>query len=333
MAIAASKGRGEIMCGIVGYIGSRGAFPILFDGLKKLEYRGYDSAGIAIIEGDEMQLRKSQGNLEVLGEKLKNENFQGRIGLGHTRWATHGKPSDANAHPHLDCRGKLALVHNGIIENFQEIKKTLEEEGHFFSSETDTEVVVHLIEKFFQGDLVKAVRRATKELEGSYAIAAINCENPGQIVAYRHDSPLILGIGEGEFFLASDIPALLPYTRRVLILEDGEMAELNRTNFRVFDSHGVQIQKEIEEIDWNPEMAEKKGFSHYMLKEIHEQPDVLRRLLSDPLQGSGLELPQIASILERLEKIDRIFIVACGTAYHSGLIGKALLERTTGIPV
>lgn len=321
------------MCGIVGYIGPKGAVPILLEGLKKLEYRGYDSAGIAVIEDKKLELRKAEGKLRVLEDKLSLEKFKGNVGLGHTRWATHGRPSDENAHPHQDCGGKLALVHNGIIENFQEIKRTLEKEGHTFSSETDTEVVVHLVEKFFAGNLSEAVQKATAQLEGSYAIAVINQENPDQIVAYRQDSPLILGIGEGEYYLASDIPALLPYTRRIIILEDGEMAELNRENYRVIGSGGELLNKEIEEIDWDLEMAEKKGFAHYMLKEIHEQPDVMRQLLEKPLGGSGIELPEIDAILKSQEKIDKIFIVACGTAYHSGLIGKALLEKATGIPV
>ncbi len=323
----------KLMCGIVGYIGPKGAVPILLEGLKKLEYRGYDSAGIAVIEDQKLKLRKAEGKLKALDDKLGLEKFQGNVGLGHTRWATHGRPSDANAHPHQDCEGKLALVHNGIIENFQDIKRTLEKEGHSFSSETDTEVVVHLVEKFFEGNLSEAVKKATTELEGSYAFAVINQENPDQIVAYRQDSPLILGIGEDEFYLASDIPALLPYTRRVIILEDGEMAELNRENFRVIGPGGNLQNKEIEEIDWDLEMAEKKGFPHYMLKEIHEQPDVMRQLLEKPLRGNGIELQEIDAILKEKEKIEKIFIVACGTAYHSGLIGKALLEKATGIPV
>ncbi len=321
------------MCGIVGYIGPKGAVPILLEGLRKLEYRGYDSAGIAVIEEQKLLLRKSEGKLGVLEERLKEEKFLGDIGLGHTRWATHGKPSNENAHPHHDCKGKLAIVHNGIIENFQAIKKMLEDEGHSFFSETDTEVIAHLIEKFYQGNLVKAVQKATSKLEGSYAIAVISQDNPDQIVAFRQDSPLILGIGEQELYLASDIPALLPYTRKVIILDDGELAELNRKNYQIFDLQGNILEKEIEEIDWDLEMAEKKGFPHYMLKEIHEQPDVLRQLLTTPLKDDGIDLPELGSILDFQKKIDRIFIVACGTAYHSGLIGKALLEKTTKIPV
>ncbi len=321
------------MCGIVGYIGPERAVPILVEGLKKLEYRGYDSAGVAVLEEDQLHLRKSAGNLAVLDNIIHKEKIPGVMGLGHTRWATHGAPTDKNAHPHLDCAGEIALVHNGIIENFQGIKKQLEKEGHSFATDTDTEVVAHLIEKYYEGDLVEAVRRATHDLEGSYALAVIHRKNPDRIVAFRQDSPLILGIGEGCHFLASDIPALLPHTRRVVILEEGEMAELKNKSFRVWGPGGQERKKEIEQVDWDVQMAEKKGHPHYMLKEINEQPAVLRQLLQEPLSGDKVEIPGIKKILDQLEDIERIFIVACGTAYHSGLTGKFLLEKAWGIPV
>ncbi len=321
------------MCGIVGYIGSERAVPILVEGLKKLEYRGYDSAGVAVLEEDQLHLRKSAGNLAVLDKIIQKEKIPGCMGLGHTRWATHGAPTDKNAHPHLDCAGEIAVVHNGIIENFQEIKAELEKEGHSFATETDTEVVAHLIEKYYEGELVEAVHRATQDLAGSYALAVIHRKTPDRIVAFRQDSPLILGIGADCHFLASDIPALLPYTREVVILEEGEMAELKKQSFRVWDPGGQEREKEIEQVQWDVQMAEKKGYPHYMLKEIYEQPAVLRQLLQEPLSGDQVEIPGVKKILEQMEDIERIFIVACGTAYHSGLIGKFLLERAWGIPV
>lgn len=323
------------MCGIVGYIGSERAVPILVEGLKKLEYRGYDSAGVAVLEEGLLHLRKSAGNLTVLDNIIQKEKIPGCMGLGHTRWATHGAPTDKNAHPHLDCAGEIAVVHNGIIENFQGIKAGLEKEGHSFATDTDTEVLAHLIEKYYEGELVEAVHRATRDLEGSYALAVIHRKTPDRIVAFRQDSPLILGIGADCHFLASDIPALLPYTRKVVILEEGEMAELKKQSFRVWDPGGEEREKEkeIEQVEWDVQMAEKKGYPHYMLKEIYEQPAVLRQLLQEPLSGDQVEIPGVKKILEQMEDIERIFIVACGTAYHSGLIGKFLLERAWGIPV
>jgi len=323
------------MCGIVGYIGTKPAVPILINGLKKLEYRGYDSAGIAVIEGNEIKITKSVGKIANLEEKLAGAVLNVATGIGHTRWATHGKPSDENAHPHADCTGKFAVVHNGIIENYLELKDELIAEGHTFRSETDTEVLAHLLEKYYDGDLLEAVLKLQKRLHGSYAVAFLTANEPGRIVAVRKDSPLVVGLGESENFLASDIPAILAYTRETYILEDGEIAELTANTVRVYDIDGNPVDKEIYIVSWNAEEAEKGGYAHFMQKEIFEQPKALRDTLAGRLDAENLEvkLLEIEGNLSYYQGLNRIFISACGTAYHAGLVGKYLLEKLVRIPV
>ncbi len=321
------------MCGIVGYVGEQQAVPILLGGLKKLEYRGYDSAGIAIYNGQRLAIKREVGNLDVLWETVAEDSPQGTWGLGHTRWATHGRPTHENAHPHSDCSGNFVVVHNGIIENFQELRTQLEKKGHLFCSETDTEIIAHLIEELYQGDLLQAVSQAVKELQGSYAMAVMSTQDPYNIVAVRQDSPLIVGVGEKENFLASDIPALLDHTRRIVIMENGEMVQLTPQEIEFFSLGGTTINKEVEEIDWDPEMVEKGGFPHFMLKEINEEPATLRHVMAGRLEKDGIKLEEFQLDQEQLAKIDKIFIVACGTAYHSGLVGKKALEEMTQIPV
>ncbi|NYE58722.1 glutamine--fructose-6-phosphate transaminase (isomerizing) [Carboxydothermus ferrireducens] len=323
------------MCGIVGYIGPKPAAPILISGLKKLEYRGYDSAGIAVIEDSHIKITKSVGKIANLEEKLAGVILNATTGIGHTRWATHGKPSDENAHPHLDCTGKFAVVHNGIIENYLDLKEELMAEGHTFRSETDTEVLAHLLEKYYAGDLLEAVIKLQKRLHGSYAAAFLALEEPGRIVAVRKDSPLIVGLGDGENFLASDIPAILNHTRKTYILQDGEIAELTANTVKVYDMEGNPVAKEIYEVTWNAEEAEKGGYAHFMQKEIFEQPKALRDTLAGRLDAENLEvkLPEIEENLEFYKSLNRIFISACGTAYHAGLVGKYLLEKLVRIPV
>ncbi|GAV21833.1 glutamine--fructose-6-phosphate transaminase (isomerizing) [Carboxydothermus pertinax] len=323
------------MCGIVGYIGPNPAAPILINGLKKLEYRGYDSAGIAVIEDNEIRITKSVGKIANLEEKLAGVVLNAAAGIGHTRWATHGKPSDENAHPHYDCTGKFAVVHNGIIENYLELKEELIAEGHTFRSETDTEVLAHLLEKYYDGDLLEAVIKLQKRLHGSYAVAFLAANEPGRIVAVRKDSPLVVGLGEGENFLASDIPAILAHTRKTYILEDGEIAELTANTVKIYDMDGNPVAKEIYEVTWNAEEAEKGGYAHFMQKEIFEQPKALRDTLAGRLDLESLEvkLPEIEANLSYYQNLNRIFISACGTAYHAGLVGKYLLEKLVRIPV
>ncbi|MQL51280.1 glutamine--fructose-6-phosphate transaminase (isomerizing), partial [Desulfofundulus thermobenzoicus] len=323
------------MCGIVGYIGPRRAVPILLDGLAKLEYRGYDSAGIAVLENGELQVHKRAGKLSALAESLAVDGFQARAGIGHTRWATHGRPSDTNAHPHTDCRGRIAVVHNGIIENYLELREWLVEEGHAFKSETDTEVLPHLVEHFYRGDLAQAVRRAVERIRGSYAMVVLAVDEPGRLVAVRQDSPLVVGLGRGENFLASDIPALLAHTRRAYILDDGEMAVLTPEEVKVFHRNGEPVQKPVFEVKWEAAQAEKNGFAHFMLKEIHEQPRALRDTLKGRLSddGSRVVLRELHMDEQKLKDLRRIFITACGTAYHAGLVGKYVLEQLARIPV
>jgi len=322
------------MCGIVGYIGNKEAAPILLSGLKKLEYRGYDSAGIAVQEESGIKLVKKEGKLQRLNEAAEDELFTGGTGIGHTRWATHGKPSDLNSHPHTDSFSRVVIVHNGIIENFRELKKKLISEGHEFSSETDTEVAAHLISYYYEDDIKAAVKEAVKELEGSFAMAVMSQTEKDRIIAVRKDSPLIVGIGENENFLASDIPAYLDYTDDFYILEDEEMADIRKNEVRIYSFSGELIaDKRRTRIDWDAEMAEKQGYDHFMLKEINEQPESLKWLLQDRLVDGELDLS--ASGLEKqwLNNYNKIHIVACGTAYHSGYLAKYLLEDTLRIPI
>lgn len=322
------------MCGIVGYIGDREAAPILFDGLRRLEYRGYDSAGLAVLNGQGLALVKGAGKLHLLGERLAQAPPQGTAGIGHTRWATHGEPSDRNAHPHTDCRSRLAVVHNGIIENYQELRHWLALQGHEMRSDTDTEVLPHLIEHYYQGDLLAAVFAAVKHLKGSYALAVVSEAEPDRIVAVRKDSPLVIGLGEGENYLASDIPALLPYTRRTYLLADGEVAELRRDRVTVRDAKGRTVAKEVFRVTWDAAAAEKGGYPHFMLKEIHEQPRAARDCLRGRLKiaHGRVDLPELAPLAERVAAAHKVFFVACGTAYHAGLVGKALVEKLCGLP-
>jgi len=324
------------MCGIIGYIGSKNVVSVLLDGLKKLEYRGYDSAGIAVVgEEGKLNIRRVKGKISLLEENLKSSPLEGSFGVGHTRWATHGSPSEENAHPHRDCTGSLVVVHNGIIENYLTLKRGLEKEGHKFLTETDTEVIAHLIEKYFQGQLEEATLKAVGKLDGAFAIAAISTQNPRKIVAAKMGPPAVIGFGDGEYFVSSDVNPILSHTQKVIFLEDEEMAvvEPEGVNFKNFK--GRKLHKKVEEVSWSPLMAEKRGFKHFMLKEIFEQPQVIR----DTLQGR-LSLDRGKILLEEtgispqvLRNTKRIVIIACGTSYHAGLIGKYLLESLTQIPV
>ncbi|MGO1651773.1 glutamine--fructose-6-phosphate transaminase (isomerizing) [Senegalia sp. (in: firmicutes)] len=322
------------MCGIVGYIGNRQASDILVEGLSKLEYRGYDSAGVAILNNDNLGLRKYKGRLQVLKDNLEKESLEGNIGIGHTRWATHGEPSDRNSHPHANSSGNIAVVHNGIIENYMEIKEKLKSNGYECVSETDTEVIAHLIDMHYEGDLVEAVQRAVKELEGAYALGVINKESPDKLIAVRKDSPLIIGIGEDENFIASDIPAVLKYTRNIFIMEDGEMAIVKKDHISLMTTCGKSIEKEVYVVDWDIEAAEKGGYDHFMLKEIFEQPKAVKDTLSPRLnKNNDIRLDDITLTKEDLDNINRVYIVACGTAYHAGLLGKSLIQKYVNVPV
>ncbi|MBO8127424.1 MAG: glutamine--fructose-6-phosphate transaminase (isomerizing) [Firmicutes bacterium] len=322
------------MCGIVGYIGPQPAAPLLLRGLEKLEYRGYDSAGLAVREDDKLRVIKTVGRLQDLRDILEHTAApRGTLGIGHTRWATHGRPSDENAHPHTDCSGRIAVVHNGIIENYKELREWLVEDGHTFKSETDTETVAHLIESFYEGDLVAAVRKTIKRLEGSYALGVIHLDEPEVLVAARQDSPLIVGLGEGENFLASDIPAVLEHTRKVYILDDGEVARLTADKVEIIDATGSPVDKDVFEVAWDPVMAEKGGYDHFMIKEIYEQPKAVRDTLKGRVAEGRVVLDDVDLDSETAKKIKKIYITAAGTAYHAGLVGKYVIEKLARIPV
>jgi len=323
------------MCGIVGYIGNRNTQEILIEGLKKLEYRGYDSAGIAVHTGERLEIRKSKGRLTVLEEKLKDDPLHGSVGIGHTRWATHGKPSDINSHPHTDNSRKFTVVHNGIIENYLELREELSIAGHTFVSETDTEVVSHLIADEYDGDIVTAVQRAVKRMRGAFALGVLTEHEPDRLVAVRYASPLIIGIGQGEFFIASDIPAILEHTRDVYILEDGEMAVLTRQGVEVMTTDGRPVAKSVFHVDWDLMTAEKGGYEHFMLKEIHEQPKAYRDTMGSRISPDGRKvvLPELKMTADDIRAIRRAHIVACGTALHAGLVGKHVIEGLARIPV
>ena len=320
------------MCGIVGYIGDREAQNILLKSLSRLEYRGYDSAGLAIIKGKKMQLVKKKGKLNILAADLRTEALEGSTGIGHTRWATHGVPSDTNAHPHLDCKGRIAVAHNGIIENYLELKEKLQKEGHKFVSETDTEVIAHLIEKFYLGDIAEAVRKAVKVLQGSYAIAVIHKDEPFKLVGVRCDSPLIVGIGRGENFLASDVPAVLDHTKEVIYLNNHEFVVLTRDHIMIKDLEGRGIDRKPSKINWDISQAEKGGYKHFMLKEIFEQAHIIDNILDERCKDGKISFHELKINDSELEKIERIAIVACGTAYHAGLTGKYMLEEYAKVP-
>jgi len=312
------------MCGIAGYIGNRNAPEILFDMLKRLEYRGYDSAGLAFITDQTIVIPKDKGKVDEVRAKVKPARHRSNIGVAHTRWATHGKPSQLNAHPHADCTRRIAVAHNGIIENYAELARELSERGHRFDSETDTEVIAHLIEGYFAGDFLEAFRKTLERLEGSYAITAVSLESPDKIFIARKESPLLIGVGEGENFIASDAPAFLPLTKKAVYLEDYEYGFVSRDGFAVWDlKSGKRIPKKVQEISWSVEEAEKGGFHHFMLKEIMEEPSAAKHALRSVRELEG--------IAKKLSQKKRVVFVACGTAYHAGLVGKYVLEEY-GIP-
>jgi len=315
------------MCGIVGYIGNRKAAPLLINGLSKLEYRGYDSAGIAIYQNDSIEVNKAKGRLSFLEEKIKQKELNGIMGIGHTRWATHGEPSDINSHPHVSNSGNIAVVHNGIIENYIELKEMLIEKGYKFVSETDTEVIAHLADMYYNGDLVDTLIKVMKDLRGSYAIGMIAKGHSDEFVAVRKDSPLIVGVGEGECFIASDIPAILEYTRKVYLLNDNEIVLLRKNGIVIMDENKKVVTKDIFEVKWDVEAAEKGGYEHFMLKEMHEQPNVVKETIMPRIKDNKVVLDTVDITDEDLDYLDKIFIVACGTAYHAGMVGKYLIEN------
>jgi glucosamine--fructose-6-phosphate aminotransferase (isomerizing) len=327
------------MCGIVGYVGNRDVVPILIDGLKRLEYRGYDSAGIGVIEDGRLELRRCVGKICNLENVLKEKPTKGNIALGHTRWATHGRPSEENAHPHTDCQDRLVVVHNGIIENYFTLKNGLIKEGHKFKSETDTEVLAHLVEKYLlksrgKRNILLAVQRALKKVEGSYALGVISVDDPEVIVCARKYSPLVIGLGRKEHFIASDVPAILGHTRKVIYLDDGETAQLSAAGVEVYDKAGKRIEKKIFQISWDPIMVEKGGYKHFMLKEIHEQP----RAIEDTFRGrmapdkGEVYLEEVVLSKKEIKGIEKVYIVACGTSYHAALYGEFLLEELVQLP-
>jgi glucosamine--fructose-6-phosphate aminotransferase (isomerizing) len=321
------------MCGIMGYIGGREALPILLEGLRRLEYRGYDSAGVAVYTGEKLEIRKAAGKLSRLVEVVSSAPVQGTVGIGHTRWATHGHPTDSNAHPHSDCSGRIVVIHNGIIENFLELKEELHRRGHRFQSDTDTEVLAHLIEEAYEGDLERAVRHAVSRAKGAYAIVVLSSHEPDKLIACRQISPLIVGLGDGETWLASDIPALLPYTRQVIVIEDGEMATITRDGVRVMTLGGEVVEKTPMHVTWDAAMAERGGYPHFMLKEIHEQPRALQETLMGRLDLAGQITLDGVSLPDGFVKgLEKVWLVACGTAYHAGLVGRWLLEHLSKIP-
>ena len=317
------------MCGIVGYIGGKKAAPILLDGLTKLEYRGYDSAGIAVDCGENIFIEKTVGRLDALKDKLKNNLPEGTVGIGHTRWATHGRPSDSNAHPHTDCHGDFVVVHNGIIENYLPLKEKLLARGHKFTSETDTEVIAHLLEEVYRGDFVAAVREVLGKVEGSYSLAFMAKAHPDVLICAKQDNPLIVGLGRGENFIASDIPAIINHTRQTYILNDGEVALVKKDSIEILNRRGERVDKKIFHVTWNAEAAEKGGYEHFMLKEINEQPKAVRDTMSKRIakDGGAIILDELNWDKNFLDGVDKIYIVACGTAYHAGLVGKFYIEK------
>jgi len=324
------------MCGIVGYIGPRKAVPIVLDGLRRLEYRGYDSAGIAVLNGDDqLSIRRASGKLRNLEETIRANPVDGAYGIGHTRWATHGRPTEENAHPHRDCSGNIVVVHNGIIENYLTLKHQLQEEGHKFVTETDTEVIAHLVEKHYNGNLEEAVRKAVKELHGVFALGIISSKDPEKIVAARSGPPVVVGLGEGEYFVASDVPAILGHTRDMIFLSDGDLAVLTKDGVRLTDFEGRSIKRPVSHILWDPIMAEKGGYKHFMLKEIFEQPRAVRdTMLGRVGQESGRVFLDEMNITDReFREFEQIKIIACGTSWHAALAGKFMIERLARIPV
>ncbi len=323
------------MCGIVGYIGKKNAVDIIMSGLHRLEYRGYDSAGVAVIRNGSLDCVKSVGKLVKMDEKLKETPLDSPLGIGHTRWATHGVPSEVNSHPHFDNDMEIAVVHNGIIENYQELREELKKGGANFRSQTDTETIAHLVRKYYQGDLFAAVKRALQDVEGAYAIGVVCKKNPDVMVAARHGSPLIVGLGEGEAFIASDVPAIMKYTRKVLYIDNGQVCEIRRDGYKIEDLQGNPVTLEVKTVDWDDSAAEKEGYPHFMLKEINQQPDVIKNTLRGRVtEGSDtVQLPDMQVTEQELKDLKKIVIVSCGTAWHAGLVGKYLLEKFAQVPV
>ncbi len=321
------------MCGIIGFTGSQEATPVLLEGLKKLEYRGYDSAGIAVVGDDGLAMVKTSGKIENLCKKLESTDIHGKTGIGHTRWATHGAPNDTNAHPHMSPDGRFAIVHNGIIENFAELREELIAKGCKFQSETDTEVIVHLLSVYYNGDFKKAFMKTVARLEGTYAIGAVCSECPDSVFVTKMFNPMIIGVGIGENFFASDVTALVSHTKNVIYLDDGELAELTPDSISIYDSTGKKIEKKISRVMWDMEAAEKGGYDHFMLKEIMEQPSALKSAIDPRVKNGKAAFPELELSGEELKNIDHIIITACGSAYYAGCAGKYTIEKLTRIPV
>ena len=323
------------MCGIVGYIGPKQASEFLMEGLSKLEYRGYDSAGIAVHDGTKITIEKTIGRLANLEKQLEIQNLAGNLGIGHTRWATHGRPSEVNSHPHSDCTGNFVVVHNGIIENYMHLKEQLIAKGHVFTSETDTEVVAHLLEEHYAGDFEAAVRKVLDDISGSYALVFMSKFEPNKIICTKQDNPLVIGLGEGENFIASDIPAIIARTRRTYILSDGEMAVVTKDSVWVTNRQGVPITKKVFEVNWDAEAAEKGGYEHFMIKEIYEQPKAIRETMTSRLakDNSHIIFEELKWNKAEMAAVTKIVVVACGTAYHAAIVGKYYIESLARIPV
>jgi len=323
------------MCGIVGYIGDKSPTEVIMAGLHRLEYRGYDSAGVAVVNEKGLECIKALGKLKTMDQKLEEHPLRGRLGIGHTRWATHGVPSEVNSHPHFDMQKEIAVVHNGIIENYQELREQLTAEGVDFRSQTDTETIAHLVRKYYKGDLFVAVKRALQDVTGAYAIGVICKDNPDLLVAARHGSPLIVGLGDDEAYIASDVPAIMKYTRKVLYIDNGQVCEIRRDGYKIEDIHGNPVQLEVKTVDWDDSAAEKEGYPHFMLKEIHQQPDVIRNTLRGRVEEGSEEvkLPDMNISVAELKACQKIVIVACGTAWHAGMVGKYLIEKFAKVPV
>jgi glucosamine--fructose-6-phosphate aminotransferase (isomerizing) len=322
------------MCGIVGYVGGRDAVPLILDGLRRLEYRGYDSAGIAVVKDGALERRRSAGKLGNLLASLAADPLAGDWGVGHTRWATHGRPTEENAHPHQDCTGRIVVVHNGIVENHLELKRSLSAAGHRFVTQTDTEAVAHLVESLYRGSLEAAVREALPRIQGVYALLLLHQDEPHRLVAARMGPPLVVGAGDGERFVASDIPALLPHTRDFVFLEDGDVATVTPAVVRVADRHGEAVERPARRVAWDPVQAEKGGYRHFMLKEIHEQPRAVRDTLLGriSLEEGEVHLEELGSAAEGLRGASRVVLLACGTSWHAALVGKFLIEQVAGLP-
>ena len=322
------------MCGIVGYIGNSQAAPILLDGLEKLEYRGYDSSGIAVINGQDINVAKAKGRLQVLRDRTGDGNtVKGTIGIGHTRWATHGEPSDVNAHPHLSQSGRFAVVHNGIIENYLPLRERLTAKGFEFVSETDTEVLAHLFEYYYKGDIMDAIIKVIDRVEGSYALGVLCSDYPDSFIAVRKASPLIIGLGEGENFIASDVTAILKHTRSIHYIEDDEIVVLTRDAVKIYNTDKEEVKKDVFTVDWDISAAEKGGYPHFMIKEIEEQPKALRETISPRIKDGNIVLDDVSLTAQDIKNINKIFIVACGSAYHVGVVAKYVIERLCRIPV